>query len=154
MSEEDTTKAEDRPKRRRGRPRKNYVEEPKETTATVEEDNNVITGPAAAAIQDLFSGKKKQSNNQVDENGILGSNAATAALKEGGMDLEASVLKEPKKVDEVALYSHRNMRWELVGELEHGFNIVSKEAAEKWVTRNGVRVATPREVAKHFGKDK
>lgn len=153
MSEDTTT--EEKPKRRRGRPRKNPVEEtPKETTATVEEDNNVITGPDAAAIQDLFSGKKKQSNNQVDENGILGSNAANSALNEGGMDLAESVLKEPKKVEEVALYSHRNMRWELVGELEHGFNIVSKEAAEKWVTRPGVRVATPKEVAKHFGKDK
>lgn len=153
MSEDTTT--EEKPKRRRGRPRKKPIEEtPKETTATVEEDNNVITGPDAAAIQDLFSGKKKQSNNQVDENGILGSNAANSALNEGGMDLAESVLKEPKKVEEVALYSHRNMRWELVGELEHGFNIVSKEAAEKWVTRPGVRVATPKEVAKHFGKDK
>ncbi len=153
MSEDTTT--EEKPKRRRGRPRKKPIEETAtETTATVEEDSNVITGPDAAAIQDLFSGKKKQSNNQVDENGILGSNAANNALSEGGMDLDASVLKEPKKVDEVALYSHRNMRWELVGELEHGFNIVSKEAAEKWVTRPGVRVATPKEVAKHFGKDK
>ena len=152
MSEDTTEEA--KPKRRRGRPRKNPVEAPKETAPVVEEDSNVITGPDAAAIQDLFSGKKKQSNNQVDENGILGSNAANSALNEGGMDLDASVLKEPKKVDEVALYSHRNMRWELVGELEHGFNIVSKEAAEKWVTRKGVRVATPKEVAKHFGKDK
>ena len=153
MSEDTTT--EEKPKRRRGRPRKKPIEEtPKETAVTVEEDNNVITGPDAAAIQDLFSGKKKQSNNQVDENGILGSNAANNALNEGGMSLDASVLKEPKKVEEVALYSHRNMRWELVGELEHGFNIVSKEAAEKWVTRPGVRVATPQEVAKHFGKDK
>lgn len=153
MSEDTTT--EEKPKRRRGRPRKKPVEETaQETPATIEEDNNVITGPDAAAIQDLFSGKKKQSNNQVDENGILGSNAANNALNEGGMSLDASVLKEPKKVEEVALYSHRNMRWELVGELEHGFNIVSKEAAEKWVTRPGVRVATPQEVAKHFGKDK
>lgn len=151
MSEDTTT--EEKPKRRRGRPRKKPVEETP-TTPTVEEDNNVITGPDAAAIQDLFSGKKKQSNNQVDENGILGSNAANNALSEGGMNLDASVLKEPEKVEEVALYSHRNMRWELVGELEHGFNIVSKEAAEKWVTRPGVRVATPQEVAKHFGKDK
>ena len=31
-------------------------------------------------------------------------------------------------------------------------NIVSKEAAEKWLKREGIRKATPEEVATYYGK--
>ena len=66
-------------------------------------------------------------------------------------------LKEFKKVDKqedekVALFSERNIFWNEVGEVVKGYNIVTREVSEKWLTHNKVRMATPQEVAKHYGK--
>ena len=64
--------------------------------------------------------------------------------------------KETKKKEspkeKVALYSNGNITWSGVGSLEKGYNIVTKEAAEKWLTRKTVREASPQEVARHYGK--
>jgi hypothetical protein len=61
--------------------------------------------------------------------------------------------KVEKPVDEkVALFSERNIFWNGVGEVVKGYNIVTKEVSEKWLTHNKVRIATPQEVAKHYGK--
>ena len=55
--------------------------------------------------------------------------------------------------DKVALYSTRNIHWGSgVGALKVGYNIVSKEASEKWITRKAVRIAQPEEVASYYGK--
>lgn len=55
--------------------------------------------------------------------------------------------------DKVVLFSLKNLHWAEVGQLQKGFNIVKKEAADKWLTRKGaVRQATPEELAKHYGK--
>jgi hypothetical protein len=43
------------------------------------------------------------------------------------------------------------MAWSVVGRINKGYNIVTKEAAEKWLSRKGVREATPEEVATHYG---
>jgi hypothetical protein len=56
----------------------------------------------------------------------------------------------PKKAT-VAIYSDRNVSWIGVGKISKGYNIVSPEQAEKWLTRNHVREATPEEVASEFG---
>jgi hypothetical protein len=53
--------------------------------------------------------------------------------------------------DDVALYSTRNVRWEGVGTISRGYNVVSKKDAEKWLTRSHVREATAAEVAKELG---
>jgi ribosomal protein L7Ae-like RNA K-turn-binding protein len=61
--------------------------------------------------------------------------------------------KVEKSVDEkIALFSGRNIFWNGVGELVKGYNIVTKEVSEKWLTHKLVRIATPQEVAKHYGK--
>jgi hypothetical protein len=52
----------------------------------------------------------------------------------------------------VAIHSSKNVTWEGVGKVYRGYNIVSKEAAEKWLTRPHTRLATPEEVAAEFGK--
>ena len=55
--------------------------------------------------------------------------------------------------DKVALYSTRNIHWgSEVGALKVGYNIVSKEASEKWLTHRLVRTASPEEVASYYGK--
>jgi hypothetical protein len=61
--------------------------------------------------------------------------------------------KVEKAADEkVALFSERNIFWNGVGEMVKGYNIVTKEVSEKWLTHNKVRIATPQEVAKYYGK--
>lgn len=65
---------------------------------------------------------------------------------------EVKESKKVKKNNEVALYATRNLHWAEVGNLESGYNIVSKEESEKWLTLKAVRLATPEEVATYYGK--
>jgi hypothetical protein len=55
-------------------------------------------------------------------------------------------------VNKVALYSQRNLHMDNIGALKVGYNIVSKEASEKWLTHRLVRIAPPEEVASYYGK--
>jgi hypothetical protein len=68
--------------------------------------------------------------------------------------------EDPKEVkivsenptEKMALYSERNLHWNGVGALEKGYNIVTKEESVKWLTHKAVREASPKEVARHYGK--
>lgn len=54
--------------------------------------------------------------------------------------------------DSVALFSNGGIYQAKWGELTKGYNIVSKEAAKYWLSHTTrVRLATPEEVAKHYG---
>lgn len=53
--------------------------------------------------------------------------------------------------EKVALYSEKNINWNGIGRMSKGYNIVTKEAAKKWLTLRGIREATPEEVASHYG---
>jgi hypothetical protein len=63
-------------------------------------------------------------------------------------------VKQPKKdVDEkVALNSTRNVSWVGVGKVLKGINIVTKDQAEKWLTRDHITVVKPEDVAREFGQ--
>jgi hypothetical protein len=52
----------------------------------------------------------------------------------------------------VAIHSTKNVSWSGVGSVSRGYNIVTKEASVKWLTRYHIRLATPEEVARDFGK--
>lgn len=54
------------------------------------------------------------------------------------------------KPEMVAVYSTRNVSWPGVGRVNVGLNIVTKEAAEQWLTRDHIRKAEPTEVAKEL----
>jgi hypothetical protein len=56
------------------------------------------------------------------------------------------------KTASVAIHSTRNVVWTGVGKVEKGYNIVSEAASERWLTRNHIRVVTPEELAREFGK--
>lgn len=58
--------------------------------------------------------------------------------------------KAPK--EKVAVYSLRNIYWNGVGEIVKGYNIVTAEKAEQWITNKSVRAATPEEVKRAYGK--
>jgi hypothetical protein len=55
-------------------------------------------------------------------------------------------------VNKVALYSERNLHMDNLGALKVGYNIVSKEASEKWLTHRLVRIAPPEELSSYYGK--
>lgn len=60
--------------------------------------------------------------------------------------------KKKAAQDTVALHSTKNVTWPGVGKVYTGYNVVDKDAADQWLTRSHIRVATPEEVAKAFGK--
>lgn len=61
-------------------------------------------------------------------------------------------VKKEKSGEKIALYAIRDLYWSQVGELKFGYNIVSKEDSERWLTHKAVRIASPEEVARHYGK--
>ena len=60
--------------------------------------------------------------------------------------------KNKDLTNKVALYSDRNLHMDSLGALSVGYNIVSKEASEKWLTHRLVRIAQPEEVASYYAK--
>jgi hypothetical protein len=59
---------------------------------------------------------------------------------------------KPEAEEKLALYSSKNVSWPGVGKILKGYNIVTKSASEKWLQRDHVRVASPEEVARNFGR--
>lgn len=105
--------------------------------------------------QKVITGQKKTkstrtSNVHAKDNGAIGSHAADRALNK---KVDTTVKEEKKdESGKVAIWSEKNIRWSDVGTLIKGYNIVNKEAAAKWIAREGIREATPEEVAAHYGK--
>lgn len=97
------------------------ITEKKDPVANVKEDDNGVTTVRSA---DTFKNKEFNSNSETEK-----------AKEEG----------------KVAIFSQKNMSWNGIGRVSSGYNIVTKEAAEKWLTRKGIREATPKEVAAHYG---
>jgi len=118
------------------------IEESKQEDVS-EDGQKVITGPAKKK-------SAKRSNVHSKDDGVVGSHAADRALDKKPVEVE----EKPKddSSDKVAVWSKGNIRWTGVGDLSKGYNIVTKEAAEKWLSRGGIRKATPEEVATHYGK--
>lgn len=80
-------------------------------------------------------------------NGAIGVTAAPKPVAR-----KVSAKKTEEAPEKVAIHSTKNVTWEGVGKVYRGYNIVTKEASEKWLTRSHTRIATPEEVAKEFGK--
>jgi hypothetical protein len=67
----------------------------------------------------------------------------------------AEIISNSKKaVEKVAVYSAKNLFKYGLGELKIGYNIVTKEASDFWVTHEAVRLATPEEVANAYTRSK
>jgi len=72
----------------------------------------------------------------------------------GSMSAEnANVVSKPAPVGKVtvAIHSTKNVNWGGVGTVKKGYNIVSKQQADQWLTRKHIRLATPEEVAQEYG---
>lgn len=77
------------------------------------------------------------------ETGAIGSMAADGPRNVAKPEVNLS--------EKVALYSTKSVRWEEVGSISKGYNIVTKAQADKWLTRSHVRIATPEEIKKVLG---
>jgi hypothetical protein len=115
------------------------VEDVVETPVVEEAAQAVVEAPAYQAPEEV------QALGSVAA-GVIGATKAprSSEKKKSG--------KAAEKVETVAIYSTKNVTWSEVGKVYRGYNIVEKDAAEKWLTRSHIRIATPEEVAKEFGK--
>ena len=80
------------------------------------------------------------------DNGIFG----TVTMPSDSFKKIEDVKAKPVK-DLVAIHSVKNLYWSGVGKVLKGYNIVERHNAEKWLTKPGMRTATPEEVAKEYG---
>lgn len=64
----------------------------------------------------------------------------------------AKPVVQPVESDKIILVSEGNVNWPGVGSLKVGFNVVSKTAAEKFVTLKKVREASVDEVKEYYGR--
>ncbi len=119
-------------------------------TVAVEEklkDNDVAAEPIVEA--DVIVEAPKQEETQALApvgNGILGSTKVTKTASKPKPNIEKVVPTE-----KVAVFSDKNVTWNGVGKVYRGINIVTEEAAAKWLERSHIRIATPEEVAKEYG---
>lgn len=67
-------------------------------------------------------------------------------------ETEELVVEHQAPKEKVAVYSLRNLNWSGLGELSKGYNIVTKEDSDKWITHKAVRIADPAEVKRAYGK--
>jgi hypothetical protein len=65
---------------------------------------------------------------------------------------EKNTKEEKNKAEKVAIYTERNIHMDDLKPIKVGYNIVTKEESEKWLTHRLVRLASPEEVASYYGK--
>lgn len=65
---------------------------------------------------------------------------------------EKNTKEEKNKSEKVAIYADRNIHMDNLKPIKVGYNIVTKEESEKWLTHRLVRLASAEEVASYYGK--
>lgn len=115
------------------------ISKPKEMPET--DENNVIGSSGTNR-----PGGAKRPALASNEGGILSSTKADSINKK-----QTKTVKK-EKAETVAVFSSKNVTWSGVGKVYRGYNIVEKEAADKWLTRDHIRLATPEEIKEEFGK--
>lgn len=128
------------------------------STKRVSEDSSIKNSSASeekSSNQKIISGPEKtktsrSSNVHSKENGAIGSHSADRALAKNNIDEKKQDAEKEK--NKKAIWSNKNIRWSDVGTLIKGYNIVNEEVAQKWLAREGIREATPEEVATYYGK--
>ena len=118
------------------------AEEPVVEEAPVEEalvkQPVIITTPS-------YSGSDEVQAMGTVANGTIGTTKKPRAKK------TTTVKTETVEEEKVAIHADKNYYWSPAGKIYRGYNIVSKARADLWLTKAGVRLATPEEVAKEFG---
>lgn len=113
------------------------VEEPKIEKAPVKKPE-IITTPS-------YSGSEEVQALGTVADGVIGATKKPKAKK------APAVKTQTAEEEKVAIYADKNYYWGPAGKIYRGYNIISKAKADLWLTKAGVRLATPEEVAKEFG---
>ena len=103
----------------------------------------VVEAPVVEAVVEAPAVEEPVQALGFTETGAIGSMAADGP--------KAVITQSVDLSEKVALHSTKSVRWEEVGAIAKGYNIVTKAQADKWLTRGHVRIATPEEVKKAFG---
>lgn len=98
----------------------------------------IITTPS-------YSGSEEVQALGTVADGVIGATKKPRAKK------APAVKTQTVEEEKVAIYADKNYYWGPAGKIYRGYNIVSKAKADLWLTKTGVRLATPEEVAKEFG---
>jgi hypothetical protein len=133
------------------------AEEVVATEVAVEATEEVVAEPVeepakAEPVDEVISSPEPEESPVVTPalapvaNGVIGSTTAERKSRKAPAPAKAA------KDNTVAIHSSKNVSWVGVGKVSKGFNIVSKEDADKWLTRDHIRLVTPEELAKGFGK--
>lgn len=134
-----------------------------EATPAVVEEVKVEEAAVEAVVEAPVEAEKEQ---EVITNTVKGSknaNPGKPGLAPVGDGAIGSTFVAPKPavkkpalkqeaVETVAIQSTKNVVWQGVGKVTRGVNVVSKEEAEQWLTRNHITLLTPEQVAKEFNK--
>lgn len=117
---------------------KNVEVTSQEDSSTDKDGQKIITTPKKERAP-------RGSNSFTKENGAISSGAADVSLQN-----KQNTETDSSDLQNVALWSEKSIRWGGLGSLTRGYNIVTKEAADVWLTRKGIRVANPDEVASYY----
>jgi hypothetical protein len=123
-----------------------YWSTPEQVKAAAEAklaEEAVVEAPVAEPVVEAPVAQEPVQALGFTETGAIGSMAADGPKK----DIKPSADLSEK----VAIHSTKSVRWEEVGSITKGYNIVTQAQADKWLTRGHVRIATPEEVQKAFG---
>jgi hypothetical protein len=131
------------------------AEAPVEETAPVQEEATPEVEPVVeepVVEEQEVIGKPQYGSETVTGVGPLETGAIGVTQQKREPKKQEPKAKKQNTEDKVALHSTRNVTWPEVGKVYRGYNVVSKSAADQWLTRDHIRIATPEEVAKAFGK--
>ena len=112
-----------------------------------------ISEPKPSSDASLITAKAKAKRTDGGKQGFIGDlETGAIGVTAKAPTKKAAVSKPKKKNATVAVFSSKNVVWDGVGKVDKGYNIVTEQEAERWLTRNHVRLATPEEVAREYGK--
>jgi len=134
------------------------MESPVVEEAPTNVEEPVEEQPAAPVVEDVkeeahpeIVEQELENPSQVQALGLVGDGAlgsTTVTQKPRSVKKQTS----EKPVEKIAIHSTKNVSWQGIGKVYRGYNIVTKEQADQWLTRSHTRLATPEEVAREFGK--
>lgn len=127
------------------------VEEVSPEPAQVEEAPAIVEAPEAEEQAVVRTDAFAPSTAEVQAVGSVADGAIGVATAPRPAK-KAAPSKNKAAQETVALHSTKNVTWPGVGKVYTGYNVVDKASADQWLTRSHIRVATPEEVAKAFGK--
>ena len=127
------------------------VEEVTPEPAQVEEEPAIVEAPEAEEQAVVGTDAFAPSTAEVQAVGSVADGAIGVATAPRPAK-KAAPAKKKVAQETVALHSTKNVTWPGVGKVYTGYNVVDKASADQWLTRSHIRVATPEEVAKAFGK--